>query len=154
MQTRNMMRQAMLSLVGVGLLTLVGCGSTYVATSQLSGTNEAPNPVTTNASGTATATLDGNDLTVTGAFTGLQSDLMDVAGSSAHVHKGAAGTAGPVVFALTVTSTDKRNGTFTGTKSLNSEEQTDFRNGLFYVNVHTTTNQGGEIRGQLVPVQQ
>lgn len=148
------MRQAMLSLVGVGLLTLVGCGSTYVATSQLSGTNEAPNPVTTSAAGTATATLDGNDLVVTGGFNGLQSDLMDVAGSSAHVHKGAAGTAGPVIFALTVTSTDKRNGTFTGTKSLTSEEQTDFRNGLYYVNVHTTANQGGEIRGQFVPLQQ
>ncbi len=154
MHMRDMKRSAMLSLVGVGLLTLVGCGSTYVATSQLTGTNEAPNPVTTSAAGTATATLDGNDLVVTGGFNGLQSDLMDVAGSPAHVHRGAAGTAGPVVFALTVTSTDKRNGTFTGTKSLTSEEQADFRNGLFYVNVHTTTHQGGEIRGQFVPVQQ
>lgn len=153
MHMRDMKRAAMLSLVGVGLLTLVGCGSTYVATSQLSGANEAP-AVTTTAAGTATATLDGNDLTVTGGFNGLQSDLIQVSGSEAHVHKGAAGTAGPIVFNLTVTSTDKRNGTFTGTKSLNADEQEDFRNGLYYVNIHTANNAGGEIRGQFVPIQQ
>ena len=154
MHMRDMKRAAMLSLVGVGLLTLVGCGSTYVATSQLSGTNEAPNPVTTSAAGTATATLDGNDLTVTGGFNGLQSNLMDVSGSSVHVHRGASGTAGPIVFNLTVTSTDMRNGTFTGSKSLNSDEQEEFRKGLYYVNVHTANNPGGEIRGQFVPIQQ
>jgi hypothetical protein len=155
MHMRDTKRSAVLSLVGAGLLMLAGCGSpTYVATSQLSGANEAPTPVTTTASGTATATLDGNELTVTGGFNGLQSDLIDVAGSPAHVHKGASGTAGPVVFALTVTSTDKRNGTFTGTRSLNKEEQADFKNGLYYVNVHTTANQGGEIRGQFIPIEQ
>jgi hypothetical protein len=156
MHTRHTKRWGtVLSLVGAGLLALTGCGSNpYVATTSLTGANEAPTPVTTSAGGTATATLDGDELTVTGAFNGLGSDLFDVAGSPAHVHRGAPGTAGPVVFALTVTSTDKRNGTFTATQELNDEQQQDFRNGLYYVNVHTATNQGGEIRGQFVPIEQ
>ncbi|HEX8824844.1 MAG TPA: CHRD domain-containing protein [Archangium sp.] len=154
MNMRDMKRSAVRSLVGAGLLMLVGCGQTYVATSQLSGASEAPNPVTTSAAGTSTATLDGNELTVTGGFNGLQSDLMETAGSSAHVHRGASGTAGPIVFNLTVTSTDKRNGTFTGTKSLSNEEEEDFKNGLYYVNVHTANNPSGEIRGQFVPLVQ
>lgn len=155
MHTRDTKRWAMLSLVGAGLLMLAGCGSSkFVATSQLTGSAEAPTPVTTSAGGTATATLDGDELTVTGGFNGLQSNLMMTSGSSAHVHRGASGTAGPIVFNLTVTSTDERNGTFTGTKSLNDEEQKDFKNGLYYVNVHTANNPSGEIRGQFVPIEQ
>jgi hypothetical protein len=155
MHARNTNRWAVLTLVGAGLLTLAGCGSDkYVATTQLTGANEAPSPVTTNATGTATAMLDGDTLTVTGSFNGLGSDLHVVSGSSAHVHKGAQGTAGAIVFNLTTTSTDQRNGTFTGTKELSGDEQEDFKNGLYYVNVHTATNQSGEIRGQFIPLKQ
>jgi hypothetical protein len=158
MHTRHTKRWgAVLTLVGVGLLALTGCGSNpYVATPSLTGANEAPTPVTTNAIGTASATLDGNDLKVIGSFSGLSSNLFVVpdTGSSVHVHRGAAGTAGPVVFSLTVTSTDQRNGTFEGTRELSDEEQKDFKNGLYYVNVHTTTNQTGEIRGQFIPIEQ
>ena len=153
MHMRDTKRSAMLSLVGAGLLMLVGCGGTkYEAFTTLTGANE-PTPVTTNANGASTATLDGDTLTVTGTFTALSSDLVDISGTSAHVHRGAAGTSGPVFFNLTVTSTDKRNGSFNGTKKLNEEEQQDFKNGLLYVNVHTTTNQGGEIRGQFRPTE-
>ncbi|WP_257457600.1 CHRD domain-containing protein [Archangium lipolyticum] len=155
MHARNTNRWAALTLVGAGLLALAGCGSDkYVATAQLTGANEAPNPVTTNGAGTATATLDGDTLTVTGGFNGLGSDLFEVSGSPAHVHRGATGTAGPVVFPLVITSTDKRNGTFTATKELSDDEQEEFKNGLYYVNVHTAANQTGEIRGQFVPLRQ
>ncbi|HEX8433927.1 CHRD domain-containing protein [Archangium sp.] len=155
MHTRHTKRWgAVLTLVGAGLLTLAGCGSNpFVATTSLTGGNEVP-AVTTNAGGTATATLDGDELTVTGAFNGLGSELFNVSGSPAHVHQGAAGTAGPVVFSLTVTSTDKRNGTFTTTQELSAEQVQDFKNGLYYVNVHSMNNQGGEIRGQLIPIEQ
>jgi hypothetical protein len=125
----------------------------YVATTSLSGANE-PTQVTTTATGTATATLEDGDLTVTGAFSGLQSDLQEVSGSAAHVHQGAAGTHGPIVFNLTITSTDKRNGSFTGSSSLDDAQQKSFQEGLLYVNVHTVQNPGGEIRGQFRPIKQ
>lgn len=158
MHTRHTKRWGtVLMLVGAGLLALTGCGSDkYVAFSDLLGTNQVP-AVTTSASGSATATLDGDELTVTGTFKGLQSDLLEVSGSSAHIHKGAAGTApsSNIVFNLTVTvASDKRSGSFIGTRDLSDEEQQDFKNGLYYVNIHTTGNPGGEIRGQLIPVKQ
>jgi hypothetical protein len=149
-----MLRQAVLTLLGAGLLGLIGCGGKpYVATVQLSGANEVP-PVTTNASGVATATLDGNELTITGTFSALQSNVQVASGtdSAAHIHQGAAGTKGGVVFDLAITTTDQRNGSYTGTKELTREQQEAFKSGLFYVNVHTVNNPTGEIRGQLVPV--
>jgi hypothetical protein len=154
MRTHDTKRWAVLTLVGAGLLVLAGCGSDkYVATTSLSGANE-PTPVTTTANGTATATLENGELTVTGAFSGLQSDLQEVSGSAAHVHQGAAGTNGGILFNLTITSTDKRNGSFTGKASLDDEQQTAFQGGLLYVNVHTVQNPGGEIRGQFRPIKQ
>jgi hypothetical protein len=155
MNTRHTKRWgAVLTLVGAGLLALTGCGDDkYVATTQLTGANEVP-AVTTTATGSATATLDGDELTVIGTFNGLSSDLHEVSGSPAHVHQGAVGTNGPIIFNLTITSTDRRNGSFTGSRDLSDEERQDFKNGLYYVNVHSATNQGGEIRGQLMPIQQ
>lgn len=145
MHTRYAMRWTLLALTGAGLM---GCGAkTEISTCQLSGANEVP-AVSTTASGTATATLDGSNLTVTGSFSGLQSDLYEVSGSAAHVHAGAIGVSGGIVFGLNITTTDQRNGTFTGTKSLSSDDQNTFKAGGFYVNVHTKTNTMGEIRCQ------
>lgn len=151
MNTSYTMRQAVRMLVGVGLVGMVGCvGPPYVATTQLSGANEAP-PVNTNASGVATAELDGSELTVQGSFSGLLSDLHEVSGSSVHIHQGAPSVAGGIVFGLQVTTgTDLRIGTFSGSRKLSSEEQEAFKAGQFYVNVHTVNNPGGEIRGQLI----
>lgn len=152
MNMRYTMSQAVRMLVGVSLVGLVGCpGPTYIATAQLSGANEAP-AVNTNATGVATAKLEGGELEVTGTFSGLLSDLHDVSGSSVHVHQGAPSVAGGIVFGLQVTTgTDLRIGSFSGTRKLSSEEEEAFKAGQFYVNVHTVNNPGGEIRGQLVP---
>lgn len=162
MHTRKTNRWTVLGMLGAGLLVLAGCGgNSYVATSQLSTATEVPAPtIDTSPSastpmGTATATLDGDKLTIIGTFNGLQSNLQEVAntGSSVHIHQGAQGTTGPVVFSLATTTTDQRNGSFTGTKNLSKEEQQAFKNGLFYVNVHTVNNPSGEIRGQLIPTE-
>ena len=155
MQTRDTKRWTVLTLVGAGLLALAGCGAPYVATTQMSGANENPPVTGTTSSGTATATLDGDELTVTGTFSGLSSDLQEVAGSAAHVHQAAMGANGPVVFSLTVTAgAGGRTGSFTGTRSLSGDEQKAFKDGLFYVNVHTVNYMGGEVRGQFVPTRQ
>ncbi len=43
-------------------------------------------------------------------------------------------------------------GGFTGTVTLNSTQAAQLLAGRFYINVHTSTNSGGEIRGNLVAV--
>lgn len=151
MRTHETKRWAVLTLVGAGLLVLAGCGGErYVAVTSFSGNAEVP-PVTTGAQGTVTATLEGNTLTINGAFSGLQSDLHTVEGSAAHIHNGAMGTNGPIVFNLDVTTTDRRSGSLSGSKELTKEEQEAFKLQRFYVNVHTMNNQSGEIRGQFQP---
>lgn len=143
-------RLAVLATVAASLMWLTGCGSDK-AEAMMTGDQEVP-PTTTSATGEVTAELDGNTLTVNGSFSGLSSDLAPVSGSAAHVHKGARGSNGGILFNLTVTANgDGRSGTFTGTASLNDDDKQTFRDGGLYVNVHTTNNPGGEIRAQLEP---
>lgn len=118
----------------------------------LAGENEVP-PVATPASGEADVTLDGDVLIVSGAFSDLEADLLEVSGSSAHIHEGDVDEAGPIVFNLDVTSADARSGTLAGSFELTDEQQMLFEQGLLYVNVHTELNPAGELRGQLSPEQ-
>lgn len=143
-------RLGVLATVAAGLLLLTGCGNPQ-ADVTLSGAEEVPT-VTTSATGDATAELDGETLTVSGDFSGLGSNLAPVAGSAAHVHKGAKGENGGILFNLTVTpNADNRSGTFSGTATLSEADQDAFRDGLLYVNIHTVDNPGGELRGQFEP---
>jgi hypothetical protein len=113
------------------------------STATLSGDEEAP-PVASDATGTATATMEGFTLSVDGSFEGLVADF-----TAAHVHVGAPGVAGPVVFPLAVdTATDLRSGTFTLETELSEVQRADFVGGNHYVNVHSVDHSGGEIRGQ------
>ncbi|MCY1073700.1 CHRD domain-containing protein [Archangium lansingense] len=141
---RDTKRWAVLAVLGAGLLGMTGCGKSSVSTTTLKGENEVP-PVTTTASGTANATLDGDELSVNGTFSGLSSALHEVSGSSAHVHNEAVGANGPIVFNLTVNAS---NGSFSGTKKLTDSEKDAFEAGRFYVNIHTMNHNEGEIRGQ------
>lgn len=118
-------------------VVLVACGGpTFTAT--LSGANEVP-PVTTSATGTVTATLDGTALSLSGSFSGLSGNP-----TAAHIHSGDAGSNGPVIVALNVDG-----GTLGLTHTLTAEQVTALTEGRVYVNVHTAANAGGEIRGQL-----
>ena len=108
-------------------------------------------PTTTQATGTVTAELDGDELAVVGSFTDLSSDLFPVSGSAAHVHNAPEGKNGGIVFNLEISTTDNRSGVFTGSKTLNDEEKDAFKDGNLYVNIHSVDFNGGEIRGQLKP---
>ena len=116
----------------------------------LAGENEVP-PVETGATGEVTVTRTGNMLELSGDFSGLESDLMEVSGSAAHIHEGDTDEAGPIVFNLEVTSADDRSGTLAGSFQMNAAQIDLYEQGLLYVNVHTVDNPAGEIRGQLVP---
>ena len=114
-----------------------GGTTTYGAT--LDGAHEAP-PVTTTATGMATFTLSADKMTLTYHIT------QNVAGASAaHIHTGVLGQAGPVAYPISPVSAD-----MSGTITL--AHATDVSNldaSMFYVNVHSTANPNGEIRGQI-----
>lgn len=143
-------RLGVLATVAASLMLLTACGSDK-AEATLSGSEEVP-AVTTSATGTVTAELDGDELQVDGTFSGLSSDLAPVAGSAAHVHKAAKGANGGILFNLNVTpNSDNRSGSFSATATLSEADQDAFRDGQLYVNIHTTNNPGGELRAQLEP---
>jgi hypothetical protein len=108
----------------------------------LSGDQEVP-VVATGGSGSANVRLQGNRLTLEGEFAGLSG-----AARAAHIHGSAArGTNAGVLFPLNFTA-DTR-GTLSGTAELTDAQLEQLKAGLYYVNVHTPANPGGEVRGQL-----
>lgn len=127
----------------------------------LSGDSEVP-PVETDATGNATVTINdaATEISFEVTFEGLSGDGT---ATMSHIHYGAADVAGPVMIWLTevgVTDgtysspisgtageaefTPVENGPQTFAEALQA-----IRDGMAYVNVHTVTNGGGEIRGQL-----
>ncbi|MGZ8458476.1 MAG: CHRD domain-containing protein [Gemmatirosa sp.] len=130
----------------------------FVAT--LTGANERPNPVTTTAAGTATVTVSSGTASYVVTYAGING-----APTGAHIHApGSAAQAVGVVVDFPRTTAAAGTGTLTGTftaadiraptgqtpMSMDSLV-TLMRAGNAYVNVHTSVNPGGEIRGQLNP---
>jgi hypothetical protein len=113
---------------------------TFLAT--LNGASETPANAST-ASGSATFTYNPTTYILSGMvnFNGLVA-------TAAHIHIGAVGVAGSVVFPLGGASPTSPI-SFTST-ALTAQQQSDLMNGLYYVNVHSAAYPGGEIRGQLV----
>ncbi|MFL5460351.1 MAG: CHRD domain-containing protein [Gemmatimonadales bacterium] len=166
-----------------GLFTIVaGCGDDDGSspsdatgfTATLSGANEVP-AVTTPATGTATFTVSGNQITYTINATNLTNAVLG------HIHLAAVGVNGPVRLNLCGTGDPQpactsqpgttgvvatgTNGTTVGTPPITFEDLlAAMRTGGAYVNVHTNTpgctqgqpgcNPGGEIRGQIVTADQ
>ncbi len=65
--------------------------------------------------------------------------------TAAHIHKGKAGAAGPVLVPLCGPCTSGQ----TGTASISAATRAAIESGAAYVNVHTAKNPGGEVRGQI-----
>jgi glucose/arabinose dehydrogenase/plastocyanin len=115
----------------------------------LSGAAERPNPVTTSGRGSGTVLLVGNRLTFNIAYRDLTTPA-----TMAHIHgpAGALGAAGVLIdlgpfnngsFGL--------NGTLNGSVDLTPDQLAHLLEGLLYVNVHSATHPGGEVRGQIRP---
>ncbi|MBI3579580.1 MAG: CHRD domain-containing protein, partial [Ignavibacteriales bacterium] len=115
-------------------------------TAKMDGSQEAPNPVTTSAAGTASVRLntDGTvayDVTVTG-----------LTPTAAHFHNAAAGVAGGVVKTITL-SNNTSSGTWASgdaSQPLTDALLLELIKGRLYTNAHTSANPGGEIRGQVL----
>ena len=152
-----------LSLAIAGVFTLMFSAAaqaqTVTLTASLHGGNEVPG-VSTGSAGTATVTW--NTTTKAGTYR-VDVFNMPVGTTASHIHAGAVGVAGPVIVNFTVPAGGISNdfgltGTFGCTdvvarapQGINSCE--DFEQALLlgntYVNVHSSANPGGEIRGQL-----
>ncbi|MFB3131045.1 MAG: CHRD domain-containing protein, partial [Rhodothermales bacterium] len=118
----------------------------------LSGAGVVP-PVETRATGRVDASLDGNRLTFSGAFSRLKAAVVGEAGVL--VQRGLAGQNGDLLFPLNVDlGLDMRSGTLSSqsnTFTLSNEEVNALFTRQMYINVITEALPGGEIRGQLLP---
>jgi uncharacterized protein (UPF0548 family) len=124
--------------------------------SVLGGSQEAPTPVTTSATGTAVTTIapDQASVSVQVEFANLTSS------TAAHIHVGRTGQPGGVLLPLaTATFTSPLTKTLVASDLTPTGGITTFAqavdallSGRAYINLHTTANPGGELRGQVGPV--
>jgi Cu/Zn superoxide dismutase len=121
--------------------------TSFQVRASLSATQEVPPPAgdVSGASGSFTGHVMKEDsasaLSWQLSYTGLTGNAI-----AAHIHQGEPGHAGPIVTFLC----GPCQSPISGTARLPTQALRAIQNGEAYVNVHTPTNSGGEIRGQVV----
>ena len=125
-----------------GGLAAAGKQGTVKLSAKLTAAREVPKPkgVPAAATGTFTGTLKGKKLTFRLTFAHLSGKA-----AAAHIHKGKAGVAGPVL----VTLCGPCKSPVSKTVTVTSAARNAIEHAATYVNVHTNKNKGGEIRGQI-----
>lgn len=148
------------SIVGAIILTVTGCGgdskendepqiSTVTQiTSTLSGEQEVPSVLSTNATGTSTIFVDETTGDISGFV--VADDLSgDIA--AAHIHQAAAGQNGAVIIGLEQDADNSNKYNVPEGSQLTDEQLASLLTGGTYVNVHTAAYPSGELRGQISP---
>ncbi len=150
---QNFIMKRLFNFLAIATLLVLGnsCGKddsppldpniTFKAT--LTGAQEAPTPNSSTATGTATIVFnqDTKILTLNMTYTGVTATNM-------HIHKGATGVSGPVIYGLGVTPfSSPVNYT---SPAITVGQQDSLINNLLYVNIHSSAFPGGEIRGQII----
>ncbi len=135
-------------LIGLALTAFLGTSSVVVAEAitykAVLNAQSQPTPNDSKGTGTAEVTYDTTSKTLawTVTFDGLTGPA-----TAAHFHGPAAPGANAGVALLignNPTSPAK------GTATLTDAQAADLQGGLWYINIHTAANRGGEIRGQVV----
>jgi hypothetical protein len=141
--------RVLLSIFAVCLTAHAAQALNYEFSISLDGAQETP-PVATPATGTGSLFLD--DTTGNWTASGTFQNLLGTS-SNAHIHGPAAVGAGPagVVVGLSFTS-GVTSGTWSGAGTFTAPQMADLLNELYYVNIHSTSFTGGEIRGQILIV--
>lgn len=127
--------------------------SQYYFNGFLTGMQE-PDPVPSMGSGAVIAEVMGNQMILSGSFSNMNGTLATEIGGGAHIHIGLAGSNGPVQYPLmAMQGEDTRNGVFTAAD--NTFEVVDtaltlLKDRQFYVNIHSSDFNPGEMRAQLV----
>ena len=108
----------------------------------LNGSQENP-PTPSTAVGTGILVIDPVTRAASGSIT-----ITGMTATAAHIHIAATGSNGPVIVPLT----DTGGGVFIvpAGASLTADQFRAFKQGELYFNAHSTTNPGGEIRGQIL----
>lgn len=137
---KHWIRGGALALAALALGSIASAQSTYL-TAVLNGAQETP-PTPTPATGNACMILDQTAHTITFniSYSGLTG--LEVA---AHFHQAPPGAPGPVIIGLPPGNPK------VGTLPTTPAQEAAFLAGNVYINIHTTTFGGGEIRGQCVP---
>jgi len=145
---RSVLGYAAGSAAGAVLLTSAKPGQTAPMKfkADMNGPSEVP-PVQSAGKGTVTATYDPATkvLTWEGNFSGLSGPA-----TAAHFH-GPAEVGKNAAPAVWISEKGQNlSSPFKGTATLTDAQAADLEKGLWYANVHTDANKGGEIRGQVV----
>ncbi|MBL8899901.1 MAG: CHRD domain-containing protein [Planctomycetes bacterium] len=132
--------KALAALAALGLLAGGASAQSRYISYNMNGAQEVP-PNSSTATGSGSLIFDAstNTLSVSVTTTGV------VGAVAAHVHRGAFGVNGPVVFGLTGGPDN-----WTGSGVLSAADVANLRSEGLYVNVHSGTFPGGEIRGQII----
>jgi uncharacterized protein (TIGR03118 family) len=112
----------------------------------MNGAAEVP-PVATPATATGSLTLVGSQLYYDINYSGLKG-----AATAAHIH-GPADATNPAPVLIPLNNPTGTSGNLNGTVSLDSAAMAYLLSGLTYINIHSVSNQSGEIRGQIYPIQ-
>ncbi|MGD1807795.1 CHRD domain-containing protein [Dapis sp. BLCC M126] len=110
------------------------------------------------ATGSFDAFLPGNILLVEGDFEQLSSPLIPLGEADSegnpqspiHIHQAPAGENGGIIRNLSVFEIDDNSGTFNGAFTLTDAETEAAEADELYINLHTENNQSGELRGQVI----
>ena len=140
------MRSSSLSLIVATffLAALAGTARAEIFTTYLTPVQEVP-PTASTATGYGRVFVNPSTLAIswTVTFTGLTSSQV-----ASHIHApGAIGVIAPVI--IDFGAVGGTAGTISGSGTITAGQLTQLRQGLGYINVHSTNNSGGEIRGQL-----
>jgi hypothetical protein len=129
----------------------------FVLNALIEEVQEVPFIFDTPATGSFNVVLDGNVLAIAGIFNDLTSPLSSIGtvdgegnpASAVTLHLGAFGTNGDIIRNLTVINSGDNSGRFDGRFELTAEEIAAIEAGDFYINLHTSNNPNGELRGQI-----
>ena len=123
----------------------------------LFGSNEVPVAMT-QAAGALVMELNGDDLIISGTFSGLEGEFDANIAGGAHLHIGMAGENGaPDIFLNASTSADLKSGVFTAANNqftLNAAQKMRLQKRAYYANLHSTKFPAGEVRGQVTSMAQ
>jgi len=134
-----------LGLAAIAVMAVAGGGIAQGAPAiPLNTGQEAPAPSVGGAHGTFSYEIDGDELCYTLEATGLSTPAV-----AAHIHVAPRNVPGPVVVPLVVENATSFEVSACTTASSTLLAQIEDDPSGYYVNVHTPTNQPGEIRGQL-----
>jgi hypothetical protein len=133
-----------------GFLRVIETGAGEILTTRviLAGAAARPSPNPTAAVGVAVISIEGDTLALDIAYQNLSATA-----TAAHIHGPASieQTAGPMINLAPYHQGDfATQGMFTGSVELTANQKNNILSGLSYINIHSSTYPGGEIRGQII----